>query len=98
MSTKSAETLASGKVVVPSDLSPADAEATRVAVLEALGAAKAAATPLEIGLDADRAGPCAIQVMVATKRSADAASVSLTIPDQTRHVLTEMGIDMKGAS
>lgn len=79
--------------VVPADLAPADAEVVRVAALSAIDKAKADDGHLFLELNGDRPSPCATQILVATTRSASAASVELSYSAAADKTLTELGIN-----
>lgn len=81
-------------LTVPSDLSPADAEAVRERALTALGAAKEAGESLALSLDGDRATPCAVQIVVAASRSSAAANVDLAVSAETQAVLAGLGVEI----
>ncbi|MEM6621618.1 MAG: hypothetical protein AAF674_05270 [Pseudomonadota bacterium] len=82
------------ELVVPAELSPADAEDVRAEALEKLKAAQEGGTPLAIALDGSRAAPCAIQILVATKHSARGAGVPVVFAAETTQVLDSLGLEI----
>lgn len=76
-------------VVFPADLPLNKAVEARENVLKAIEAAKGA---LHIDLDGDDPSVCALQLLISTKRTADAESLELTFSDSAKAILEK--IDM----
>lgn len=76
-------------VVIPAALSPADAEGIRLEALERLEGAK---TTGAVSLDVDGASltPCALQILIATTRTAERMGVTLEISEQGKSALAEL--------
>ncbi len=77
-------------LILSSGLSPADAPAERDRVLSAMTLARESGTGLKVDLDGDNLSPCAIQLLVATARSADLHSVKLEPTAVTKSALADL--------
>ncbi|MEM7061084.1 MAG: hypothetical protein AAF557_26185 [Pseudomonadota bacterium] len=77
------------KFVVPADLPLNKASEVRETALKTLGSAKGAVL---VDLDGDDPSVCALQLLIATKRSADGESLELKFSDSAKAALEE--IDM----
>lgn len=80
-------TEATGPVVVPAKLSPVDAEALREAALAALTAADG---ELSIDVDGDEPSVCALQILIAAKRSADAKGLNVALSESAEAALANV--------
>lgn len=78
-----------GRVVVPADLPLNKAVEAHQTILKAVEAAEGV---LHVDLDGDEASVCALQLLIAAKRTADAESLELTLSDGAKAVLEQ--IDM----
>lgn len=74
------------KVVFPANLPLSKAVEAHKDALEVVEAAKHA---LHIDLDGDDPSACALQLLIATKRTADAESLELTFSDSAKAVLEQ---------
>ena len=81
---------ASTSILIPSGLSPADAEAVRSKTLEMLNGARDGSNPVAIDFDGDTLSPCALQILVAATRTAEHAGVSYEVSDQGNAVLSAL--------
>lgn len=67
------------RVTLSSTLSPADADKERDLVIGALDGAAGSEAPLGIDLDGEQLSPCALQLLIATTRSAKNRNVALDL-------------------
>lgn len=79
--------------VVQAELSPADAAEVREGLIAALTAAGEAKKPLAIEIEGEGSTPCAVQLLVAAKRSADAANVEMNLSQQADAMLAAVHAD-----
>lgn len=82
-----------GAFALQADLSPADASAVREGLLAALNAATEAKQPLAIEVEGEGGTPCALQLLVAAKRSADSAKVELNLSEKAGAMLASVRAD-----
>ena len=75
------------------DLSPADAAKAKDALMEAFSAAESTQSALSIDIEGEGGTPCALQLLVATKRSAEAAKVELILSEQATSMLASVHAD-----
>lgn len=79
--------------VLQADLSPADAAEARDGLLAALAAAEGAKTPLSLDVEGETSTPCALQLLVSTKRSAESGEVELQLSEQADALLANVHTD-----
>ncbi|MFK7942856.1 MAG: hypothetical protein AB8B85_08105 [Paracoccaceae bacterium] len=79
--------------VLQADLSPADAEEAREALIAHLTTAKERAGSMTIEIDGGGGTPCALQLLVAAQRSAEVAQVGLNMSEQAGKLLAAVHAD-----
>ena len=79
--------------VLQAELSPADAAEARDGLMAALTAANEAKKPLAIEIEGEGGTPCALQLLVAAKRSAEAANVEMNLSQQADAMLAAVHAD-----
>lgn len=79
-------------IVVPSGLSPAAAEECKESALQILQAAKQEAAEVSLDIDGPSPTPGAVQLVVATCRTAEHMKVNLTVLEQCESVLEALKI------
>lgn len=79
-----------GTLHLLAELSPADAPAERERVMAVFDKAKAAGEPLSVDIEGDNLSPCALQMLIATKRSAEIHSVEFAPSDAAESVLASL--------
>lgn len=77
-------------IQIPATLSPADAEDLRVMAMEALRAASDTTQTTEVVVEEYPCSPCALQMFVATQRSAETMGISLTYSGDADALLADM--------
>ncbi len=92
MATSEQQTQQAETLTIPSDLSPADADAVKSQAISAVEGAKESGCSLTIAFESERAAPCAAQILVATRRSADAAGVVVEMSEETIQVVSSLGL------
>jgi hypothetical protein len=79
-----------GTLMLSAELSPADAPAERERVMAFFEKAKQAGEPLKVDIDGDNLSPCALQMLIATKRSAEIHTVEFAPSDAADSVLAPL--------
>lgn len=80
-------------IVIPAALSPADADGVRNSTLKMLDAAKAGEGSLSLDIDGDALTPCAIQLVVATRRTAQQLGVVIEISECSQAALSAIQLN-----
>ena len=80
-------------IVIEAALSPANAGDQRDQIWAAFEVAQSEKTTLAIGLDGESASPCAIQLLIATSRSARKHDVALEFSAEAQAALTGINLD-----
>ena len=80
-------------ILIPSALSPADAEECRTNALAILEAAVGADSGVAIDADGTALTPGAVQILVATTRTAERMGVALIPSDQCATVLSDLQLN-----
>lgn len=75
------------------ELSPAEASDVREALLAGLATARDAKKSVSVDVQGEPATPCAIQLLVATTRSAAAAGVDLSLSERAGNILAGIHAD-----
>jgi len=81
-----ADGTAGTRLTVPADLSPADAAAVHDAAMAALQSGG----PIDVDLEGDGSSLCALQLLIATKRSAETCEIDLRLSDRAASALSEI--------
>ncbi len=79
-------------IVIPSGLSPADAEECRAHAMSTLETAHQEASSLVLEVDGTSPTPVAVQLLVSTARTAERMNVKLGLSDASLKVLTETNV------
>ena len=79
--------------VLQSELSPADAAEARDELLSAFTAAVGSKKPLQLDISGETLTPCAIQLLVSAKRSAEVEGVSLVLSEGAESALASVNAD-----
>ena len=77
-------------IEIPATISPANADAFRMQVLELLKSGKETASNVSLDLEGQSLTPVAVQLLTATMRSADRLGVSLDVSEKCHSVLTDL--------
>lgn len=79
------DSAASNDVIIPADLSPVDAVPLRESILAALEGAEG---DVGVDLDGEKASMCALQMLVATSRTATNRGISLRLSSRAEDALS----------
>lgn len=79
--------------VLQVDLSPADAAEAKESLLAAFEAASSSKTPMMVETEGETSTPCALQLLVSAKRSAESANVELVLSEQAQTLLANVHAD-----
>lgn len=79
--------------VLQADLSPADAAEAKEGLLAAFEAAVSSKTPMTVDIEGETSTPCALQLLVSAKRSAEGADVELVFSEQAQTLLADVHAD-----
>lgn len=77
-------------LVLKADLPPADAAETRDLAQARLEEAEAASAPLTVDIEGERPTPCALQILVATTKSAERRGIDLSPTAEAQTVLSSL--------